>query len=92
MHADRQQRIDAYVAQNRKSPGVALVAVLLLGPLGYLYVSAGSGLVAIVLAVLAGLLFWPLALVVWALCVVAAPSEAAAHNRKLLAQAELMAG
>lgn len=80
----------AYVAANSKSPLVAFAAALLLGPIGYLYVSLTSGLILILLAVAtyfylpAGALFW------WVIGVVAAPFEVLSHNNKVRATAALL--
>ena len=85
----RQQRIDNYLKKNRKSVFLALVLSILLGPLGLMYVSVVGGAVFLILAISLGPLLAPL---VWVLTVLFAPFLTMAHNRKMRAYAELIAG
>lgn len=91
MEKTREERIDAYVDAEKKSPTAAFLLALLIGPLGYLYVSVGSGLSAILLAIGLALLHPGLVVIVWLMCVIAAPFEIVSRNKKLRAKAELMA-
>ena len=88
----REQRIDNYMKNHRKSIVIALLLTILFGPLGYLYVSVLGGVAFLVLAILLGMVSPAFAAIIWALAVLFAPIEAMGQNRKIRAQAELMAG
>lgn len=90
--AEREARIQAYVKENSKSPLLGFLLAILIGPIGYLYVSTTGGVVAILLAVVFALMWFPLVFLVWIVCILAAPIEAMDQNKKLRVKAELMAG
>lgn len=89
---DREKRVRDYVEENRKSLVAAILITVLLGPLGYLYVSVVGGAFAILLALGVASFAPPLLVFVWGLCVLAAPFEVIGQNRRLQKKAELIAG
>lgn len=92
MEKTREERIDAYVNTRLKSSVVAFLLTLILGPIGYLYVSVGGGLLFMLMAIGLALITPPLALAVWLMCVLSAPFGVSSHNKKVRAEAELLAG
>jgi len=88
----RQERINAYIEAEKKGLLAAFLWAFLFGPIGMFYVSATAGVVSLLLGVLIGLAVWPALFVLWILLGVIAPIMADAHNKKLRARAELMAG
>ena len=87
----REQRIDAYVAANRKDPGIAFLLAFLFGPIGFLYASVLGGVILILIAIgFAVTDFWPLNTLLWFSCAVSAPFAAADVNKKLRIHAELI--
>ena len=87
----REQRIDAYVAANRKDPILAFFFVLLCGPLGLIAIDALSGVVVTLIMIgVAVTDFWPLNTLIWFSCAVSAPFAAADVNKKLRTHAELI--
>lgn len=88
--SDRDRKLKAYMAANRRSPTAAFVLALLFGPVGFLYASAVGGVIMILVAFGLGTVSPVLALAVWLVAVLFAPSTASAYNAKVRAQAELM--
>ena len=87
----REQRIDAYVAANRKDPILAFFFVLILGPVGFLYTSVLGGVIMILVAIgFAVTAVWPLNILIWVICMAAAPLSATGTNKKLRIHAELI--
>lgn len=79
----RRQRVEAYVAQERKSPILAFVLVLVFGPVGYAYVNGWVSFLGAVLVIGLGFFYWPAAVVVWLLLAVYVPRAAKRHNRRM---------
>jgi len=91
--SERQQRIDAYMANHSKSPITAFLLAFLFGPLGYLYTSLMGGFFLVLLTIGLALLIDPVVTVVpWLLGIVAAPIETYSVNKKRRSEADLMAG
>ena len=87
----REQRIDAYVAANRKDPGIAFLLAFLFGPIGFLYASVLGGVILILIAIgFAVTDVLPLNILVWVFCMAAAPLAATGTNKKLRTHAELI--
>jgi hypothetical protein len=83
--------VSAYCEAHRRSPALAFVLALVIGPVGVLYASGGLGAALIVLTVAAVFAAPPLALFTWLFGVIAAPIAASGHNQRTRASAELLA-
>lgn len=80
---EARQRRRERIAAERRSPVLALLLAVLLGPLGCLYVNPVLAIPALMLAGALGYLYWPAVAAVWLACAVYAPFKARALNRRL---------
>ena len=81
--SSRQERIREYVKASSKSPVTAVIYSLIYGPFGCLYTDPKSTVIALMVAVALGLVYWPLIAVVWVACVLVAPFQLRPYNPKL---------
>ena len=79
----RRQKIKKYIDVNSKSPVAGVVYALFYGPLGCIYTYPRNALIALLVTVCLGLIYWPLIALVWLGCVVLAPSQVRAHNARV---------
>ena len=85
------EAIENYVKANEKSRGTSFVLTLLLGPLGLLYSSVIGGVILIFIAIASAVtVIGPL--ICWFLSILIGDSAVVSYNKKVRAQAELMAG
>lgn len=92
MEKTREDRIEAYVKSERKSPFGAFVLAFLFGPIGYLYASVLGGIIWAFVAFVFFAAAPASVVVIWLMCAVTAPVSASNYNQKLRHKAELMAG
>jgi hypothetical protein len=94
--SDRSRRINAYLLERRRSPAGAAILAAFLGPLGYMYASLGGGAFYLIASILAWFLLWwlavPVWMVMWLMMVAGAPVNVLRFNKRLVSQAELLAG
>ena len=81
--ARRKEKIEDYIDASSKSPAIGVLSALIFGPLGCLYASPWSSLVALFVAVCLGLVYWPLIGLVWLGCMVMAPFQVRAFNARV---------
>lgn len=87
-----QTAIADYMDANRRSPPLAFLLALLLGPLGAIYGSPVGGSVLLIAAILGALTSGPvIPLLIWLISLIYAPAAASAHNERTLATARLLA-
>jgi len=79
----RRQKIKDYIDATSKSPVAGVIYALFFGPLGCAYANPRSTVVALLLAVAVGLIYWPLIALIWIGCVVMAPFQVRAYNHKV---------
>lgn len=79
----RRARIRDYIDANRKSPVTAVICTVIYGPLGCIYTDPKSAVIALLVAVALGLVYWPLVGLVWVGCIIAAPFQVRVYNAKI---------
>ncbi|MCG6966253.1 MAG: hypothetical protein LJE59_07070 [Chromatiaceae bacterium] len=79
----RREKIADYVDANSKSPVAGAVYALLYGPLGCIYANPEIAVLAVVVTVFLGLIYWPLIGLAWVACVVMAPFQVRAYNARV---------
>lgn len=79
----RRQKIKDYVDVSSKSTTVGVIYALVFGPFGCIYTNPTSTVIALIVAIGLGLIYWPLIGLVWLGCVVMAPFQVRAFNAKL---------
>jgi hypothetical protein len=86
----RRQKIRDFIDANSKSPVTGAVYALIYGPFGLIYTNPGRALVAVLVAVAAGLAYWPLIGLVWLGCVVMAPYQVRSYNARIRRSARFL--
>jgi hypothetical protein len=75
------------VVISTKSPGIAILLTIFLGPIGMLYSTILGAVVMFVVSVIVGFLTLGLGLLItWPVCILWAALAASGHNRRILAQ------
>ena len=79
---------DTIVVKSTKSPGVAILLTILLGPIGMLYSTIVGAVIMLVVNVVIGIVTLGFGLVLtWPVCVVWAAVAASSYNKRILAEA-----
>lgn len=86
----RRRKIRDFIDANRKSPMTGIVYALFYGPFGLIYSNPRLAIVALLLGVAAGLIYWPLVAVVWVGCVVIAPYQVRSYNSRVRRRARYL--
>lgn len=85
------EAIKNYVAANSKSRVISLILTILFGPLGLLYSSIIGGVILLVVAIFTSATI-VVPLICWIIAILIGDSAVVSYNKKMRAQAELMAG
>ena len=84
----REERIEQYMEEHRKSVAGALVLTFFFGPLGFLYVSIPWGVVLILASLGLAIISPMVPGVIWLVCIIASPFGVADHNKMVWLRAE----
>ena len=79
----RRERVRDFIDANCKSPLLGALYALVFGPFGLIYTRPSNTLIALLLAVGAGMVYWPLVGLVWLGGVVVAPFQVRAYNSRI---------
>lgn len=86
----RRRKVRDFIDANSKSPVTGAFWALIHGPIGLLYANPASALVALLLAIAAGLVYWPLIGAIWLACVVIAPYQVRSYNARVRRNARFL--
>ena len=89
--AARQEKIRDFVNANSKSPITGAIYTLVYGPLGFIYSNPKLAVLALLIAIVLGVVYWPLIGVLSIMCVVLAPFQVRAYNAKISRSARYIA-
>ena len=79
----RREKIQSYVEAHSKSPTAGVIYALIYGPFGCIYTNPWSTVIALLVALGLGLIYWPLIALVWVGCMVMAPFQVRAYDTRV---------
>jgi hypothetical protein len=88
----RREKIKDYIDASRKSPVAGVIYALFFGPFGCSYTNPWSTVIALVVAIGLGLIYWPLIALVWVGCMILAPFQVRTYNQRLRRSARYHVG
>lgn len=88
--SERRQKIRDFIEANSKSPTTGAIYALIYGPFGLIYSNPKLTFLFIVLAIGLGIVYWPLIGLLWLTCVVLAPFQVRAYNRRIRRSARFL--
>lgn len=88
----RREKIQDYIDASSKSPVVGVICALAFGPFGCIYTNPWNTVIALVIAIGLGLIYWPLIGLVWVGCMIMVPFQVRTYNDKVRRAARYYVG
>ena len=79
----RREKIKDFIDANSKSPTTGVICAFFYGPFGCIYTNPWNTVIALLVAIALGLIYWPLIALVWIGCVFMAPFQVRAYNARV---------